>query len=215
MLDSLYSTCERDHFRTRIERTPSGGTEIYISHRGMVEVYTNQEQDQTVWQPRPTDPELEAEFLSRLMVKLGVPAGRAVARTSSRHARRRAAQRRARVSSTGRRPVVQIDEGFDRAWRRVGLALDRTGFTVEDRDRAGALLRPLRRSEPVPARKSRVSGAELFGAKDEPSRRRRATASRSRATASAPRSRCSNAQGAPATADAGQRIVSLLAEDLR
>ena len=32
--------------------------------------------------------------------------------------------------------VIQIDEAFDRAWRRVGLALDRTGFTVEDRDRA-------------------------------------------------------------------------------
>jgi hypothetical protein len=29
----------------------------------------------------------------------------------------------------------QVDEGFDRAWRRVGLALDRAGFTVEDRDR--------------------------------------------------------------------------------
>ena len=26
-------------------------------------------------------------------------------------------------------------EPFDRAWRRVGLALDRVGFTVEDRDR--------------------------------------------------------------------------------
>jgi outer membrane protein assembly factor BamC len=30
---------------------------------------------------------------------------------------------------------VRIEEGFDRAWRRVGMALDRTGFTVEDRDR--------------------------------------------------------------------------------
>jgi uncharacterized lipoprotein len=38
-LDSLYSTSERDKFRTRLERTPSGETEIYISHRGMIEVY--------------------------------------------------------------------------------------------------------------------------------------------------------------------------------
>jgi outer membrane protein assembly factor BamC len=28
-----------------------------------------------------------------------------------------------------------VFEPFDRAWRRVGLALDRVGFTVEDRDR--------------------------------------------------------------------------------
>jgi outer membrane protein assembly factor BamC len=32
--------------------------------------------------------------------------------------------------------MVQVNDNFERAWRRVGLALDRTGFTVEDRDRA-------------------------------------------------------------------------------
>ena len=73
LLDSVYSTGERDKFRTRLERTATGGTEIYISHRGMVEVYTDTHaRTQTVWQPRPSDPELEAEFLRRLMVKLGV-----------------------------------------------------------------------------------------------------------------------------------------------
>ncbi|MGZ5270600.1 MAG: outer membrane protein assembly factor BamC, partial [Ramlibacter sp.] len=75
LLDSAYSTSERDRFRTRLERTPNGGTEIYITHRGMQEVYasTNNQKDQTVWQPRPADPEMEAEFLRRVMVKLGVP----------------------------------------------------------------------------------------------------------------------------------------------
>jgi outer membrane protein assembly factor BamC len=33
-------------------------------------------------------------------------------------------------------PAIEIKDGFDRAWRRVGVAIDRTGFTVEDRDRA-------------------------------------------------------------------------------
>ncbi len=32
-----------------------------------------------------------------------------------------------------------MEEPFDRAWRRVGLALDRIGFTVEDRDRTQGL----------------------------------------------------------------------------
>jgi len=76
VLDSLYSTGERDKFRTRLERTANGGTEIFISHRGMVEVVTGTTgtsgSGSTVWQPRPADPELEAEFLRRLMVKLGV-----------------------------------------------------------------------------------------------------------------------------------------------
>jgi len=31
--------------------------------------------------------------------------------------------------------ALQVFEPFDRVWRRVGLALDRVGFTVEDRDR--------------------------------------------------------------------------------
>jgi outer membrane protein assembly factor BamC len=32
-----------------------------------------------------------------------------------------------------------VNEPFDRAWRRVGLALDRVGFTVEDRDRQNGM----------------------------------------------------------------------------
>ena len=45
-------------------------------------------------------------------------------------------QTTARVATVNNQQVVQLDDGFDRAWRRVGLSLDRSGFTVEDRDRA-------------------------------------------------------------------------------
>ena len=130
LLDSLYSTPERDKFRTRLERDSQGNTEIYISHRGMLEVYTSEKKDQTIWQPRPADPELEAEFLRRLMVALGASPEqvKSVATAS-------AAQPTAKVINLNGQPAVSIQEGFDRAWRRVGLALDRTGFTVEDRDR--------------------------------------------------------------------------------
>ncbi|HWS74205.1 MAG TPA: outer membrane protein assembly factor BamC [Quisquiliibacterium sp.] len=135
VFDSLYSSGERDKFRTRFEKTASGGTEIYISHRGMEEVYTTGENVRTIWQPRPSDPELEAEFLRRLMVRLGADAERAgkapVAGTPA------AAQAEtARVVSGSSADVLEVREGFDRAWRRVGLALDRGGFTVEDRDRS-------------------------------------------------------------------------------
>ena len=149
VLDSLYSTSERDRFRTRVERG-TAGTEIYISHRGMQEVYTNQQRDTTMWQPRPNDPQLEAEFLSRLMLRLGAkdeaatrtavaatntpgataPAGTAAAATQPP---------RARLVTGGPGAAMEVDEAFDRAWRRVGLALDRGGFTVEDRDRSAGL----------------------------------------------------------------------------
>ena len=98
----------------------------------------------TMWQPRPSDPQLEAEFLSRLMVKLG--ARRRQARTAAAtHGRGRGRGRRRprRRRAPGRCPAgaatLEVDDGFDRAWRRVGLALDRSGFTVEDRDRAAGL----------------------------------------------------------------------------
>ncbi len=134
VLDGLYSTSERDKFRSRIERGEDGTAEIYISHRGMEEVYTSQAKDTTIWQPRPADPELEAEMLRRFMVRLGAEEARAQSALAE-------AQRtdRAQVQITGDEAHLQVDESFDRAWRRVGLALDRVNFTVEDRDRAKGL----------------------------------------------------------------------------
>lgn len=131
VFDSLYSTGERDKFRTRLERTASGETEIYISHRGMVEVYSNSAKDQTIWQPRQPDPELEAEFLRRLMVKLGVTTDQA----KTLLATAAPAPKARLVSAGGVSTGLELDAPFDRAWRQVGLALDRAGYTVEDRDR--------------------------------------------------------------------------------
>ncbi len=134
VLDGLYSTGERDKFRTRIERA-SGNvaeTEIYISHRGMIEVYDGSDSKHTVWQPRPADPSLEAEMLSRLMVKLGVEKSRAAALMADNSQAQRAEMSK---DSKGNNTLT-VNDPFDRAWQRVGLALDRVGFTVEDRNRA-------------------------------------------------------------------------------
>ena len=135
-MDQVYSTAERDKFRTRLERSPDGkSTEIFISHRGMVEQLTGRsgQYDSSMWQPRPPDPELEAEFLSRLMVKLGAEDQRSRAQLAARGARE---ERAKLVTATGGASALDVNEPFDRAWRRVGLALDRVGFTVEDRDRS-------------------------------------------------------------------------------
>jgi outer membrane protein assembly factor BamC len=133
LFEGAYSTAERDKFRTRLERgSETGTTEVYISHRGVQEVYTGQKQDLTVWQPRPSDPELEAEFLRRLMVRLGVQEERAKAQVAASQSPDRAKL----VRSPDGAGALELDEPFDRAWRRVGLALDRVGFTVEDRDRS-------------------------------------------------------------------------------
>ncbi len=129
VIDGLYSTAERDKFRTRIEKT-TDGTEIYISHRGMIEVYSSEGKNNTVWQPRPVDPELEAEMLRRLMLRFGVENAKAQTLLAEKEK-----PEQARVLNGAGAPTLEMDEGFDRAWRRVGLALDRIGFAVEDRDR--------------------------------------------------------------------------------
>ena len=136
VLDGMFSTPERDKFRTRLEQGKDAGTvEIYISHRGMMEIYPTEAKDSTIWQPRPADPELEAEMLRRLMVRLGAEEARADAALTSVPT-----EERARITAGSDGQVsLSMEEPFDRAWRRVGLALDRIGFTVEDRDRAQGL----------------------------------------------------------------------------
>lgn len=145
VLGRLFDTGERDLFRTRLERTVNG-TEIFISHRGLIEQYTNERKENTVWRARPSDPQLEAEFLSRLMLALGgqdevAPATQVAGASTSSVAAAAATQAdaRARILTTLPSAALEVDEPFDRAWRRVGLALDRGGFSVEDRDRAGGL----------------------------------------------------------------------------
>jgi outer membrane protein assembly factor BamC len=133
VLDTLYSTGERDKFRTRLERGTAGTTEIYVSHRGMEEVYTSSSKDDTRWQPRKADPDLEAEMLRRLMVRFGVQEARAKQQLTAA-----VEAPRASLAKQGGGKLM-LNEQFDRAWRRVGLALDRVGFTVEDRDRSKGL----------------------------------------------------------------------------
>ncbi|MBC7547346.1 MAG: outer membrane protein assembly factor BamC [Polaromonas sp.] len=214
IFDSVYSTGERDKFRTRLERRPDGGTEIYISHRGMVEVVTGGTAgktsggDGTVWQPRPADPELEAEFLRRMMVKLGVTQEQSKALVVAA-----APRQTSRVANVNSVPVVQMDEGFDRAWRRVGLALDRTGFTVEDRDRSQGTYF-VRYVEPVKNKGEPGFFSKLFSGSSPaavPLKYRIAVKSQGESTVVS----VLNSQGAPESSANAQRIVQVIADDLK
>ena len=208
-LDSLYSTGERDKFRTRLERNANGGTEISITHRGMVEVYGTQTKDNTVWQPRPSDPELETEFLRRLMVKLGVSQEQSKAVAAAPAPRNPSA----RIATVNNVPVVQMDEGFDRAWRRVGLALDRTGFTVEDRNRNDGTYF-VRYVAPNADKKDPGFFGKLFSsssAATPPLKFRIVLRSQGEATTVS----VLNEAGAPESSANAERIVRVIADDLK
>ncbi len=207
VFDSVYSTGERDKFRTRIERNAQGGSEIYISHRGMIEVYTSDKKEQTVWQPRATDVELEAEFLRRLMLRLGTTPDQAKALLATG-----TQPSVSQLATVNGQPTLQVGEGFDRAWRRVGLALDRSGFTVEDRDRTQGVYFVRYLPSEVQGEKPGFFSS-LFGAKA-----REATPQRYRIKVSDGAQSSVTVLDAQGQADAsphGRKILQLLAEDLK
>lgn len=140
LLDAVYSTGERDRYRTRLERNAQGGTDIYITNRRMVEVYTTSREENTAWQPAASDPELEAEMLTRLSLRLENEFNpkqktREEIDTSALKKDIPAYVSKEIKDSQGKTTALEIDEPFDRAWRRVGVGLDRVGFNIEDRDR--------------------------------------------------------------------------------
>lgn len=214
IFDSLYSTGERDKFRTRLERGPNGTTEIYISHRGAEEVLTGRDKEMSVWTPRPSNPDLEAEFLSRLMVRLGAEDTRAKAAVLNAPLQ----ASRAKLVNGADGGYVQVDEGFDRAWRRVGLALDRVGFTVEDRDRSQGLyfVRYVDQGDDAQTteKKGFFSNLFTFGSKDKAK-----TAARYRiyvkGVAESSQISVLNNDGKPENSKTGANILTLLNEQLK
>ncbi|PLC51321.1 hypothetical protein CR159_03600 [Pollutimonas subterranea] len=131
IIDQVFDSGERERFRTRVERV-NGKTEVYISHQQMVETPTP-DGAAFKWVFGKEDPGLNAAMLARLMVFLG---------TDVQSAQNMVAQAE---KGTGQAQVIQATEGqaaltlgepFDRAWRRVGVAIDSAGFAVDDRDRS-------------------------------------------------------------------------------
>ncbi len=134
VFNSLYDTGTRDRYRTVFERTADGkGTQIFISHSTMVQVYTDQQHLQTAWQPGTPDPTLDEVFLRKLMVALG--ATQQQAQQQLAHAQSQAQQApQAELVDSGH--ALQLPDAFEQAWRRVSLALNTAGFTVTGRDRS-------------------------------------------------------------------------------
>ena len=137
LFESIYSAATRDKYRIRLEEgTEPGTTELYLTHRGAEEVVDQSTDSSTLWRPRPSDPELEVEMLRRITVFFGVEENKARNLFASRKNRIERAQLTRDGSGSAK---LTVKEDFARAWRRTGLALDRVGFTVEDRDRSRGL----------------------------------------------------------------------------
>ncbi|KVN84812.1 NlpB/DapX lipoprotein domain protein [Burkholderia ubonensis] len=167
-MGNSYVTAERNKYRTRLDVAPNGGTYVFVSQKGMREALTGPNNDSSKWEPKPNDPALETEYLKRLMAVLaqndlraknGEPPIANISDTPPAKDKKGAAdasskaaaaaiatQNVARSSSQGTADAsnavpseVTLGEPYDRSWLRVGLALDRANFTVDDRDRQKGL----------------------------------------------------------------------------
>lgn len=222
VLDGLYDSGTRDKFRTRLERRPDGGTDIFLTHRGMQEVLVGNQKDQTRWDVRPTDPELENELLRRLLLRFGMEetkaqavvaqAAPAASAAGTAAATSAATAPRARIVQDAGGSVVQMDEAFDRAWRSVGLALDRLGYTVVDRDRAQGMYF-VRTVDPSKDGKDQGFFSRLFGGTKplDADEYRVSVKSQAERTQVAVLGK----DGSAANSETGNRILRLLADELK
>jgi len=213
-LDSISDTGERDRYKTRLEVVKPDETEVYITQKGALEKCVTDTTGAclyTIWTTRPTDPELEAVFLQRLMERLGMTQEMAKAQIASPAA---AKTPKATLVQEGSAAHIDLANSFDRAWRDVGLALDRSNFTVEDRDRSNGIyfVRYVNQKETT---ETKGFFSNLFSSKDDSALKAKKYRVIVKSTSDAS---CSvyvqDADGKPENTPAGFQLLTLLTDQL-
>jgi outer membrane protein assembly factor BamC len=214
-LDSLFDTGERDKYKTRLEVSKPGETEVYITQRGAVEKCTTDTTGScisTIWTARPNDPELEAVFLARLMERLGMTQEMAKAQLAAPLGSKTP---KAKLVQEGvNTAYINVAAGFDRAWRDTGLALDRSNFTVEDRNRANGVYY-VRYVNPKDLGDTKGFFTNLFSSKDDSSLKAKKYLVVVKSTGDSSSSiYVQNADGKPENTAAGLQLLTLLTEQM-
>ena len=215
VLDSAYDTGERDKYKTRLEVSKPGETEIYITQRGAVEQCVRdltQACLSTIWTPRPNDPELEAAFLARLMERLGMTQEQAKAMVAVPLGPKTP---KAKFVQDGTNQAhIELGVSFDRSWRDVGLALDRSNFTVEDRNRTAGVYY-VRYVNPKDLGDTKGFFTNLFSSKDDSSlKAKKYQVVLKSAGENSVSVFVQNAEGKPENTPAGFQLLTLLTEQL-
>ena len=240
IVDNLSDTGASDRYRTRLERRADGGTEIYVTHFGATQELTGKTDSvhtaEVTWVPTKADPGVEAEQLSQMMLALAGMANTNVVAAAADGSASDAARAipsastggnavggtgangtaRARIVTGQAGATLQVDDNFDRSWRRIGLALDHGGFTVEDRDRAQGLyyVRYVDAKEAARDEPGIFSKITSFFGKSGPS-----PVGKYRIAIKAPGDTATvtvlNDQGQPDNGENARRIVTLLVDELK
>ena len=204
LLDFAYSSGTRDMFRTQVDRASDGSTDISITHSAMEEVLTGQDKTSSRWEARPRNPALEAAVLTKLMQKFGLTE----AQSQTLMAQARPSGAKVAVDQSAGGSTLDLAEPFDRAWLRVGLALDRTNFTVDNRDRDKGIYYVHFSDSMAELKKDGLFGKFFSGNTPKPTRQFLVNV-RPKAE-SVTQVGVVDANGQPDTSSDAQRIVSLL-----
>lgn len=215
-LGSIFDTGERDKYKTRLEPTKPAETEIYITQRGAVEQCVRDVTQAcltTIWTPRPSEPDLEAAFLARLMERLGMTQEQAKAMVA---APVDAKTPKAKFVQDGvNQAHIDLSSGFDRSWRDVGLALDRSNFSVEDRNRTNGIYY-VRYVNPKDLGDTKGFFSNLFSSKDDSSLKAKRYQVVVKTTGENSASvYVQDVDGKPENTPAGFQLLTLLAEQLK
>jgi outer membrane protein assembly factor BamC len=218
-LDAFYTTYKREKYRTRIERgTEPGTVEIFLSSRIMEQMPTKVDSrgapEAFAWTVLPPNPGLEAEWLGRMMVRFGTPEAQAIQIAKGGPGAPPAAERALLEKAPDGVNRLIVDDGFDRAWRRVGLALDRIGFTVVDRDRSKGFYYVRYANPDVEAKTQEGLLSKLMFWKDKTEKPEQYRITVAQAD---PRSvvTVQDPNGAPDKSENGAKILSLLQDQLK
>lgn len=214
-LDSIYDTGERDKYKTRLEVSKPDQTEIYITQKGAIEKCVTDTTGaciSTIWTARPNDPELEAVFLARLMERLGMTQEQAKAQIAVPLASK--SPKAKLIQDAANTTHIDLASGFDRAWRDTGLALDRSNFSVEDRDRSSGIYY-VRYVNAKDVGDTKGFFSNLFSSKDESNlkaKKYRVVVKSTGESSSA--IYVQNADGGPENTPAGTQLLTLLTQQL-
>ncbi|OUW03220.1 MAG: hypothetical protein CBD16_03440 [Betaproteobacteria bacterium TMED156] len=163
VFENAYDTGERDRYIMRLERISDDQTEISVAHKGIIEVVGDRADGSISWVNKPTDRKLEEDYLKQIMITLGTDEREASNLIKDQNV---SIQTQLFVNQTTN--YIEIYNNFDRSWRRVGMAIDRLEFSVEDRVRAdGSYFIKYRDPTIVGKKKGFFSNLLSFGKKSE------------------------------------------------
>ncbi len=209
--ENAYSSAYRDRYRMRLERGEQPGTtELYITQQGVEEVVSAADDGDTKWGPRAPDPGLESEMLKRMMLFLGVKPEQAQKLAVTPAPQRARAEL---VRPNGGPAALVVHKDFEKAWRDVGIVLDRVGFAVEDRNRLQGLYY-VRYSDPLKEQKKGLLSKLAFWADDDDQQVDHYQIKLSDDGADT-RVVVHDAKGQPETSDTAVRILNVLYDDLK